>query len=121
MHQFGPPIHLHLDGPFYVGIGFCSHLPDKSDTAVLSNVVLESSAGKVRSSRREIRIAANRRSHPPWLEPRIPGILKIRQAGGVGCLLSPCERRPSERGCNDARIAADSAGGEENRNMKNLE
>jgi hypothetical protein len=29
MHQFGPPIQLHLDGPFYVGIGFCSHLPDK--------------------------------------------------------------------------------------------
>jgi hypothetical protein len=48
MTQFGPPIKLHLDGPFYVGIGFCSHLPDKSDTAVLSNVVLENSAGKVR-------------------------------------------------------------------------
>lgn len=47
MHQFGPPIELHIDGPFYVGIGFCSHLPDKSDTAVLSNVVLENSAGKV--------------------------------------------------------------------------
>ena len=48
MHQFGPPIQLHIDGPFYVGIGFCSHLPDKSDTAVLSDVVLESSAGKIR-------------------------------------------------------------------------
>jgi len=48
MNQFGPPIHLHLNGPFYVGIGFCSHLPDTSDTAVLSNVVLENSAGKVR-------------------------------------------------------------------------
>ena len=47
MHQFGPPINLHLDDPFYVGIGFCSHLPDKSDTAVLSNVVLENSAGMV--------------------------------------------------------------------------
>ncbi len=47
MHQFGPPIHLHLDAPFYAGIGFTSHLPDKSDTAVLSNVVLENSAGKV--------------------------------------------------------------------------
>ena len=47
MHQFGPPINLHIDGHFYVGIGFCSHLPDKSDTAVLSNVVLENSAGKV--------------------------------------------------------------------------
>jgi hypothetical protein len=47
MDQFGPPIHLHLDEPFYVGIGFCSHTPDKSDTAVLSNVILENSAGKV--------------------------------------------------------------------------
>ncbi len=47
MHQFGPLINLHLDGPFYVGIGFCSHLPDKSDTAVHANVVLENSAGKV--------------------------------------------------------------------------
>ena len=48
MHQFGPAIALHLAEPFYVGIGFCSHLPDKSDTAVLSNVVLENSAGQVR-------------------------------------------------------------------------
>jgi len=47
MHQFGPPISLHIEGPFYVGIGFCSHLPDKSDTAVLSNVVLENAAGRV--------------------------------------------------------------------------
>jgi hypothetical protein len=47
LHQFGPPIELHFDSPFYLGIGFCSHLPDKSDTAVLSNVVLENSAGKV--------------------------------------------------------------------------
>ena len=47
MHQFGPPIHLEIKGPFYVGIGFCSHLPDKSDTAILSNVVLENHAGKV--------------------------------------------------------------------------
>jgi len=48
MHQFGPPITLHLDEPFYVGIGFCSHLPDKSDTAILSNLILENAAGKVR-------------------------------------------------------------------------
>jgi hypothetical protein len=48
MHQFGPSISLHIDGPFYVGIGFCSHLPDKSDTAVLSNVILENSACKTR-------------------------------------------------------------------------
>jgi hypothetical protein len=48
MHQFGPPITLHIDGPFYAGIGFCSHLPDRIDAAVLSNIVLENSAGKVR-------------------------------------------------------------------------
>ena len=48
MHQVGPSTDLHLDGPFYVGIGFCSHVPDKSDSAVLSNVVLENAAGKVR-------------------------------------------------------------------------
>jgi hypothetical protein len=48
MHQLGDPVKLHLDAPFYVGIGFCSHLPDKVDTAVLSNVVLDSAAGKVR-------------------------------------------------------------------------
>jgi hypothetical protein len=48
MHQFGPPISLHFDGPFYVGIGFCSHLPAQADSAVLSNVVLENAAGKLR-------------------------------------------------------------------------
>jgi hypothetical protein len=48
MHQFGAPITLHLEEPFYVGIGFCSHLPATVDTAVLSNVVLENEAGKVK-------------------------------------------------------------------------
>jgi hypothetical protein len=48
MHQFGPPITQHFDEPFYVGIGFCSHLPATVDTAVISNVVLENAAGKVR-------------------------------------------------------------------------
>ena len=48
MHQFGPPITLHFDEPFYVGIGFCSHLPVTSDTAVVSNVLLENAAGKVK-------------------------------------------------------------------------
>jgi len=47
MHQFGPAIHLHFDGPFYVGIGFCSHYPVTVDTGVFSNVVLENSAGKM--------------------------------------------------------------------------
>jgi len=45
MHQYGEPIHLHIDGPFYVGIGFCAHQPDQVGTAVLSNVVLENAAG----------------------------------------------------------------------------
>jgi hypothetical protein len=48
MHQFGAPISLHMDEPFYVGIGFCSHIPDKADTAILSNVVLVNVAGEVR-------------------------------------------------------------------------
>ncbi|HWA28309.1 MAG TPA: hypothetical protein VG734_21855 [Lacunisphaera sp.] len=48
MSRFGPPVTLKMDGPFYVGIGFCSHLPDKSDTAVLGNVVLENAAEMVR-------------------------------------------------------------------------
>ena len=48
MHQFGAPVQLHIDGPFYVGIGFCSHLPDKTDTAVLSNIVLVNAAGEVK-------------------------------------------------------------------------
>lgn len=47
-HQFGPPVKLHFDQPFYVGIGFCSHLPTTIDTAALSNVVLENAAGKMR-------------------------------------------------------------------------
>ena len=47
MHQFGAPIELKIDGPFYVGIGFCSHLPDTTDTAVLSKVVLINTAGQV--------------------------------------------------------------------------
>ena len=47
MHQFGPPIQLHIDGPFYVGIGFCSHYPITPDTGVFSNVLLDNAAGKV--------------------------------------------------------------------------
>jgi len=47
MHQFGPPMTIHLDGPFYVGIGFCSHYPVTVDTGVFSDVLLENAAGKV--------------------------------------------------------------------------
>ena len=48
MAQYGPPIELKFDQPFYVGIGFCSHLPDVVDSATLSNVLLVNKAGKVR-------------------------------------------------------------------------
>jgi hypothetical protein len=47
MHQLGPPISLHFDAPFYVGIGFCSHLPATPDTAVFSNVLLKNASGSV--------------------------------------------------------------------------
>lgn len=47
LHQFGPPVTLHFDGPFYVGIGFCSHQPVTVDTAVISNLVFENAAGMV--------------------------------------------------------------------------
>jgi hypothetical protein len=48
MQAVGPPVVLKFALPFYVGLGFCSHVPDQSDTAVLAHVVLENSAGKVR-------------------------------------------------------------------------
>ena len=47
MHAVGTSTELHFDGPFYVGIGFCSHQPVTSDATVLSNVVLEPAAGKI--------------------------------------------------------------------------
>jgi hypothetical protein len=47
MHPYGQPTTLHLDEPFYAGIGFCSHQPAEIGTGVLSNVVLENTAGKV--------------------------------------------------------------------------
>ena len=47
MQPAGAPYTLHFSEPFYVGIGFCSHVPDKVDTGVVSNVVLQNAAGKV--------------------------------------------------------------------------
>jgi hypothetical protein len=41
MHPFGTPLILHMDQPFYIGIGFCSNLPDKADAAIFSNVTVE--------------------------------------------------------------------------------
>ena len=41
LHQVETTADIHFDGPFYVGIGFCSHLPVTSDTVILSDVVLK--------------------------------------------------------------------------------
>ena len=41
LHPAGAPLSLHVDGPFYVGIGFCSHLPATVDSGVVSHVTLE--------------------------------------------------------------------------------
>ncbi len=48
LHQFGPPLQVHFEGSFYVGIGFTSHLPATVDATVLSHVVLENAPGRVR-------------------------------------------------------------------------
>jgi hypothetical protein len=48
MHQFGPPVKIHFDGSFYVGIGFCSHQPATPDTGIFTHVLLENKAGEVR-------------------------------------------------------------------------
>lgn len=47
MHPLSAPMRLHLKGPFYVGIGFVSHLPTTVDTAGLSNVLLRNAAGRM--------------------------------------------------------------------------
>jgi hypothetical protein len=48
MHQFGAAIELNLEEPFYTGIGFCSHIPDKADSAILSDVLLSNKANDIR-------------------------------------------------------------------------
>jgi len=45
MKKCGDPIQVHFCEPFYVGIGYCSHVPDKLDSAVFSEVVLKNRAG----------------------------------------------------------------------------
>ncbi|HEU5081599.1 MAG TPA: hypothetical protein VFT72_20465 [Opitutaceae bacterium] len=48
LKQKGPAVTLKFDQPFYVGIGFTSHLPATSDTVVVSNVILENAPGKLK-------------------------------------------------------------------------
>lgn len=44
LHPVGTSIQLHLQEPFYVGIGLCSHDPARVEKAVFSNVTLEKPA-----------------------------------------------------------------------------
>jgi sugar lactone lactonase YvrE len=44
LHQSGASIKLHFDGPFYVGIGLCSHDKDMTESAVFSRVELKKPA-----------------------------------------------------------------------------
>jgi hypothetical protein len=48
IQKLGAPIILHLDGPFYAGIGFASHLPTTVATVRVRDVVLENRAGRIR-------------------------------------------------------------------------
>ena len=41
LHQVGTSIKLHLDGPFYVGIGLSSHNPAVTEKVIFSNVELK--------------------------------------------------------------------------------
>ena len=41
MHPSGAATRLHLEGPFYVGLGVCSHDPNVSETAIFSDVRIE--------------------------------------------------------------------------------
>ena len=42
LHQVGASIKLHLQEPFYVGLGVCSHNKDVTEKAIFSNVELQS-------------------------------------------------------------------------------
>jgi hypothetical protein len=47
LHPEGRPVTFHSDGPFYVGIGFTSHLPATALTAKVSDVWLKNEAGLI--------------------------------------------------------------------------
>jgi hypothetical protein len=48
LHAEGGPVTFKTSGPFYVGVGFVSHLPANVLTAKVSNVVAENRSGAVR-------------------------------------------------------------------------
>src|SRR3954465_13661064 len=47
LHPEGAPVTFKANGPFYVGVGFASHLPANVLTARVGDVVLENAAGRV--------------------------------------------------------------------------
>jgi hypothetical protein len=44
LHPVGASVQLHLAEPFYVGLGLCSHDPDKTEKVVFSHVSIEQPA-----------------------------------------------------------------------------
>jgi hypothetical protein len=48
IHPEGAPVTFKTSGPFYVGLGFTSHLAANVLTAKVSDVVMENAAGKIR-------------------------------------------------------------------------
>ena len=48
LHAEGAPVTFKTNGPFYVGLGFTSHLTANVLTAKVSDVVVENAAGKIR-------------------------------------------------------------------------
>jgi hypothetical protein len=48
IHPEGGPITFKTNRPFYVGIGFTSHLPANLLTAKVADVVLENRSGQIR-------------------------------------------------------------------------
>jgi Tol biopolymer transport system component len=54
LHPAGATTRMHLEGPFYVGLGVCSHDKDLSETAVFSNVVLEPLAPESATSKPDL-------------------------------------------------------------------
>ena len=83
LHPAGASIKLHLDGPFYVGIGLCSHDKDVVEKATFSNVELKPLApdvllstletiGATDNTRREIVYTeAGRFQAPNWTKDNL--------------------------------------------------
>jgi TolB protein len=41
LHPSGAATRIHFDGPYYIGLGVCSHDKNASETAIFSNVMIE--------------------------------------------------------------------------------